>query len=299
MNITEWIYLVSGVAVLLLYAVAIGPDIRATQPALASPKVSMGLWAVGRNGTVLRLLDPNRVVSVSTPFDRHYFGVIAPGPGLVRVVGDFGLQLTSDSAGHSWRCVPREEDVILGRIARAGSDALMVGEFGTVERLRAGNLPGESGAIANVPDDLYLFDAWFDDSGTTGVAVGLAGTVLRSEDGGTSWRPIDSGLRADLYGVGGSGDRVAVVGEGGTIAVSEDRGRSFAALSTAIPPIPLHDVAFNESGVAFAVGPRGFIARLDADQFEIVHPPRVAGSSPASAGEAGARSEAQPSEVQP
>ena len=230
------------------------------------------MWAVGRRGIVLHSTDGSVVERSVTPFDRHFFGVVAPGGGRVRVVGDFGLQLASENGGESWRCVPREEDVILGRISPAGPDFVGVGEFGTIERLPKGELPGVRGVLHGVPEDFYVFDAWLDESGRWGVAVGLGGTVVRSEDGGANWERADVGLVSDLYGVGGAGDRVVVVGEGGTIAVSDDRGKSFELLQVAPLPLPFYDVAFASPERAFVVGPRGLIGQLSGREFQVVHP---------------------------
>ncbi len=198
-----------------------------------------------------------------TPFQRHYFGVVATGPGASLVVGDFGLQLATSDGGGSWTCLPREEDVILGRVVPAGPDALMVGEFGTLERLPGKEPPGKPGRVSGVPDDIYLFDAWFEPDGRVGLAVGLSGTVLRSEDGGESWSPLQTDFDADLYGVGGSGQRVWVVGESGFWAWSEDGGRSFQASGAASVSVSLHDISFDEAGRGFAVGLRGAIFRTD------------------------------------
>lgn len=231
-----------------------------------------GIWAAGRAGIVLHSPDGVRVSRMVTPFDRHYFGIVAPGEGRVRVIGDFGLQLASEDNGQSWRCVPREEDVILGRINAAGADFVAVGEFATIERLPGGDLPGRASVVRGVPEEFYLFDAWFDEAGETGLAVGLGGVVVRSEDGGANWQRIESGLQSDLYGIGGDGDRVVVVGEGGTVAISEDGGRHFELVEVAPLPLPFYDVAFDSSGRAFIVGPRGLIGQLSGREFQLLHP---------------------------
>jgi len=76
-----------------------------------------------------------------------------------------------DAATERWHCVPRDEDIILGRIVPAGPDRALVAEFGTIERLPGGRLPGRRGELTGVPEDVYLFDLWFDDSGQVGIAV--------------------------------------------------------------------------------------------------------------------------------
>jgi len=228
-----------------LFAAAFGPGDEA--------------WAVGRAGAVVHSADGVHWERRPTPFSRHFFGVHAAGPGRVLVVGDFGLQLESDDAGASWRCLPRGEDVILGRIASAGADALLVGEFGTLERMPGGRPPGRQGRLAGVATDTYLFDAWLAPDGLRGVAVGLEGTLLRTRDGGATWQRADVGLDGDLYGVAGSGERLVVVGEGGLVALSRDAGESFRRARSPALALPLLDVAFAEDRSVYAVGPAGLV----------------------------------------
>lgn len=245
-----------------LYAAAFGPG--------------QELWAVGRNGTVLYSTDGGeRFERRPTPFDRHLFGVSAGAPGEALVVGDFGLQLVRDAAAGRWRCVPRDEDVILGRIVPAGPDRALVGEFGTLERLPGGHLPGRRGTLTGVPEDIYLFDLWFDDSGRVGIAVGLSGTVMRSEDGGATWAPVATDLDADLYGVGGAGQRVVVAGERGVVAVSDDAGRTFTQRVVPGLRLPFHDVAMADPENGYLVGPRGLIVALreGGERFEVLRGP--------------------------
>jgi len=165
--------------------------------------------------------------------------------------------------------------VILGRLVRAGAtDAVGVGEFGTIERLRAGLPPGTRGALSGVPEDTYVYDAWFDADGTTGIAVGLAGTILRSTDSGATWAPVKTPFTQDLFGVGGSGTHVVVAGEGGLLALSTDGGLTFAAAEAPPLPVPLTDVEFGDATHAYAVGPRGMVLRSTdgGGHFALVHP---------------------------
>ena len=138
----------------------------------------------------------------------------------------------------------------------------MVGEFGTIERMHGGHPPGARGALHGVPEDTYVYDAWFDAEGKTGIAVGLAGTILRSTD---SRRELGAGedraSREDLFGVGGAGTRVVVVGEGGLVALSTDGGLTFAKAESPPLPVALTDVDFADADHAFAVGPRGLVLR--------------------------------------
>ncbi|HXZ85361.1 MAG TPA: hypothetical protein VEI82_07715 [Myxococcota bacterium] len=231
-----------------LYAVTFGPGDE--------------LWAGGRAGALVHSKDAGRSwLRRPTPFARHIFGLFASAPDTVLAVGDFGLQLRTENGGERWICIPRAQDVILGRIARADSDGVMVGEFGTIERLPAGMPPGKRGVLHGVPEDTYVYDAWFDPSGKIGIAVGLAGTILRSDDGGASWNKVQTEFTQDLFGAGGFGANVVVSGEGGLLAVSKDGGLSFARADSPPLPIPLYDVDFGDADHAYAVGPRGLVLR--------------------------------------
>ncbi len=233
-----------------LFAVALGPGDE--------------VWAAGRAGALIRSADGGRSFARrATPFERHVLGLLAPRPGEALAVGDFGLQIHTTDGGDTWKCLPREEDVVLGRIVRAGDDAALAGEFGTLERLPGGMPPGRRGVLHGVPEDLYVFDVWFDEPGRIGVAVGLEGAILRSDDAGASWQRVRSDFDADLAGVGGSGERVVVAGEGGFLAVSSDGGASFTRARSPALPFPLADVELADSRRAFAVGPRGLVLRSD------------------------------------
>lgn len=232
------------------------------------------VWVVGRAGTVLYSADRGQSFAVrASPFDRHLFGVYASGPGRALLVGDYGLQLRAEDAGRRWSCLPRVDDVILGRIVRAGADAFLVGEFGTLERWPARGGPPVAGRVEGQPRDPYLFDVWFDASGRVGLAVGVAGTLLRSADGGLTWRRIELAFDGDLYALGGVGDLVVIAGEGGFLSVSRDRGKRFMRAGLEIPALPLLAVDFADPARGYVVGGRGLILATDdaAQSFRVVH----------------------------
>jgi photosystem II stability/assembly factor-like uncharacterized protein len=245
-----------------LYAVAFGPGDE--------------VWAAGRAGVVLRSGDSGRSwMRRPTPFARHVFGLFASDKDTVLAVGDFGLQLRTVDGGNRWTCIPRVQDVILGRLTRAGpTDAIGVGEFGTIERLAKGVPPAVRGKLSGVPEDTYVYDAWMDAEGKVGVAVGLTGTILRSTDGGASWAKVQTKFTQDLFGVGGSGTHVVVSGEGGLLAVSNDAGLTFTESTAPSLPVSLLDVEFGDDTHVYAVGPRGLILRStdSGSHFTQVHP---------------------------
>jgi photosystem II stability/assembly factor-like uncharacterized protein len=105
---------------------------------------------------------------------------------------------------------------------------------------------------------------------------------MRSEDGGATWAPVAAGLDADLFGVGGAGDRVVVVGERGVIGISDDGGRSFEQTSVPGLRLPYHDVTLADRDNGYLVGSRGLIVALreGGRRFEVVHGPGAEAAPP-------------------
>lgn len=67
---------------------------------------------------------------------------------------------------------------------------------------------------------------------TTGVAVGDAGTLLRSVDNGATWSVVASGTSEDMARVVGSGRYWYAVGENGAFLRSTDHGVTWSLIST-------------------------------------------------------------------
>jgi photosystem II stability/assembly factor-like uncharacterized protein len=105
-----------------------------------------------------------------------------------------------------------------------------------------------------------LFSIAFD--GTTGVAVGAAGAILNSEDGGRSWKtlsPVPTPL--GLLGVAVSQSRQIAVGQMGTVLLREGSGAWREAESSTRER--LFAVSLNSRGVAAAVGSFGTVLKSD------------------------------------
>jgi photosystem II stability/assembly factor-like uncharacterized protein len=68
--------------------------------------------------------------------------------------------------------------------------------------------------------------------------------LIRSTDGGATWKPVSGLGRDDFHILQAAGDRVVAVGaDGSAIRISTDAGRSFGVRRT--PPSPPVDVAFD------------------------------------------------------
>ena len=100
-----------------------------------------------------------------------------------------------------------------------------------------------------------LFDVCFD--GEKGLAVGVAGTVLESVDGGKTWIPKPMAVPAGLLGITCEGQKPIVVGQSGVIFVQQ--GESWKPVKSGTD-LRLLSVSANQQGLAVAVG--GFGALL-------------------------------------
>jgi photosystem II stability/assembly factor-like uncharacterized protein len=96
-----------------------------------------------------------------------------------------------------------------------------------------------------------------------GYIVGARGIVLRTDDGGVTWKDLESGFNSNLFGVAlASRNDVLVVGEQGSIIHSKDAGQTWevqpSVTSTSLFSIAyrggrmfgLRDVAARFSGVS-------------------------------------------------
>lgn len=133
-----------------------------------------------------------------------------------------------------------------------------------------------SGLEVSISQNPFLFTVRFADP-LNGLISGLGGIVLKSEDGGRTWRYEGIGRKQALFSVQPLATRAIAVGEKGLMRVSEDGGvtwheqRNFPTIFTF-----MRDIAFDPDGrVGYIVGQRGTVMRsADSGQsWERVLPP--------------------------
>jgi len=79
-----------------------------------------------------------------------------------------------------------------------------------------------------------------------GLAVGDAGTIIITGNGGIDWLPVALGVSTDLRGVAfASNERVFAVGEMGTILISVNQGQSWQQISIPNVEYDLLDISFD------------------------------------------------------
>ncbi|MCC6581493.1 MAG: hypothetical protein IT440_13740 [Phycisphaeraceae bacterium] len=103
-----------------------------------------------------------------------------------------------------------------------------------------------------------LYDICFNDS--LGFAVGVAGTVLFTEDQGVSWRSLASPGAEAILGLDCASANILAVGQGGVILRRDGENWNKVESGT---DARLLDVSANETGLAVAVGGFGTVLKSE------------------------------------
>jgi photosystem II stability/assembly factor-like uncharacterized protein len=110
----------------------------------------------------------------------------------------------------------------------------------------------------------YLFDVTFENE-NDGLIAGLGGVLLRSHDGGRTWRYLPTDRKQAFFGVAGWGKRAVAVGEKGLIRFSDNAGSTWRAPTDDEFPAVftfMRDVGFDrDHQVGYIVGQRGMVLR--------------------------------------
>jgi photosystem II stability/assembly factor-like uncharacterized protein len=133
-----------------------------------------------------------------------------------------------------------------------------------LDRYFEGRLAEEPLVRVSVIQNPYLFTVFFGNE-NEGLISGLGGVILRSQDGGRSWRYERVDRKQALFSVAASDGRAIAVGEKGLVRVSTDGGASWG------PPPPgsfpeiftfMRDLGFEHNEqVGFIVGQQGTVLR--------------------------------------
>lgn len=111
-----------------------------------------------------------------------------------------------------------------------------------------------------LPQGNTLNDVSFSDA-NTGTAVGDAGTILRTTDGGATWLSQISGTTNQLYGVSFTNANTGtVVGYNGTILRTTDGGATWVSQNSGTTNT-LVGISFTDANTGTVVGSRGTILR--------------------------------------
>jgi photosystem II stability/assembly factor-like uncharacterized protein len=117
-------------------------------------------------------------------------------------------------------------------------------------------------AVIRVVESPYLFDVKFRDL-ENGLVAGLGGVIMKSDDGGQTWRYMDTESRQAFFSVGFRPDRAVAVGEKGLKRRSMDDGRTWRGFEDGFPTLFtfMRDMTFVGRDRGWIVGQSGTVLR--------------------------------------
>jgi len=239
------------------------PDTKLALLGVASDGVRR--FVVGQSGQIFRATS-RAWMSLDSGTTERLFAVALGDKGMVVVAGAFGTILVSQDDGEGWTAIDLDWTAILGDFLEPhfyavhidGNTVTVGGEFGLVLRSRD---RGKTWSVAH-KGEASIFDFSFNGRGQA-LAIGQNGLVLRTENGGESWRRMEALGETNLLGVWFYGEHALAVGIRGAFS-SRDGGRSWKALTTNDVDTAWYQAVASPAGrdAPVAVGHRGRILEI-------------------------------------
>jgi photosystem II stability/assembly factor-like uncharacterized protein len=214
-------------------------------------------WVAGDAGTLLTTEDAGvtwRAVDVGGK--TRLRAVAIAEKGHVFVAGDGGFFRVSADAGLTWQTVSAPAVSFTTLAARHdGSEALLATDGGDIYRwdgtVLALAMPAQTGALHSIA---------LAEDGLTAAAVGDAGAILISTDGGRRWHDRPSGTTRtlrDVWLTGDDGQGLYAVGEGGVLITGATESSEGASPRSLGEGLTLRGLHLEASGHGAIVGDRG------------------------------------------
>ncbi|MDB6164884.1 MAG: hypothetical protein JWQ83_24 [Lacunisphaera sp.] len=216
-------------------------------------------WAVGHDGVIIATNDGGRTWSrqdEGESLDTVFLDVLFRDAQRGFAVGAYGKFLATGDGGKTWSAAqPSPDEVHYNCISEGPDDYLyLAGESGTT---LVSNDGGKSWRKSQVPYDGSLFGILPVAAGRI-LAYGLRGHILRSEDQGGQWEPINTSAPILIMGGARLGrDVILLGGQGGNFFVSRNAGRSFTAWKPANFGTSIAELVEANDGAIVVVGEAG------------------------------------------
>lgn len=218
-------------------------------------------WAVGHDGVILATADGGRTWARQDDgqnLDTVWLDVHFRDAQHGFAVGAYGKFRVTADGGKTWaEGKPSADEVHFNRISEGPDGWLyLAGESGTVL------VSGDGGKVwrqVAVPYDGSFFGILPLD-GARIVAYGLRGHILRSDDHGAGWEPLNSDVTVLIMGGARLRDGTILLGgQGGNFFLSRDAGRSFTHWKPADFGTSVANLVEAADGAVVAVGEAGAV----------------------------------------
>ncbi len=216
-------------------------------------------WAVGAGGAIFHSIDAGEHWAAQTSgTDAQLQRVAFADDNNGIAIGELGAILSTHDGGASWVQMPASGKELPSAAVANGTSWWVGSANGGLFRSSDG---AQTFVKQTVPDGVFRAIR-FDSDGKIGVAVGDAGVVIRTQDGGATWM-LQGKAPGDLVAVDLVPGQATAVGKHGLVWQSTEAGVTWGAV-----PVPttsdLYDVAFSGTGALWIVGQNGVVLRSTA-----------------------------------
>ena len=233
-------------------------------------------WAVGNGGTIIHTTDGGKTwEKQKSPVPFYLMKVYFVTPLKGWIVGEQTHILYTIDGGKTWDIQFKDEDYILKSISFCDPlHGWAVGEYGYIYHTENGGATwrkqsghfGFSEKTGVVIGDPFLFDVAAIDP-QTAWSVGIDGYVIRTVDGGKTWKEVKTDApKTQLFCVASNRIGAVLIGGNGTFLISTDNGKTWKNPKFEPPIIYgwVYGIAKRGSSEFVAVGWEGSIYLSDS-----------------------------------
>ena len=236
----------------------------ADQRAVAAARVTQSLFldgaaigdrvvVVGERGHILVSRDAGRTwTQAAVPTRTTLTGVSLFDSARGWAVGHDATILRTRDGGFTWETVyaaPEEQRPLLDVWFESAEHGYAIGAYGFFLETRDGGDTWQSRKISD--SDYHLNQIAAAPSGRLYIAA-EAGTVYRSDDGGDSWKELESPYQGSFFGTLPLDDRrVYLYGLRGNLFYSDDAGESWRPIATRTRNLLTNGIRIDASGALF------------------------------------------------
>jgi len=232
-------------------------------------------WIVGQRGTVLHTSNGGKTwTKQETNTDQRLFDAHFIDDKTGWAVGTMGTILHTGNGGETWVKQGRGEDRYYNGVyffdAQKG---WIVGEYSVIYHTADGGTTWSPQVCNEIqpeeaekdfpPPPPNLYGVYFK-SPLVGWATGMDGIIIKTGDGGKTWKRLTPKTDFTLYQVAVVGENGWAIGAHGSYMVSSDGGNTWKLLEAALgTKFWLRDMAFSSGKHGWIVGARGTILYTD------------------------------------